>query len=93
MNAKLALVHQHWQKIAPILVIAILLMLFVMPSFTAAAQTPVPISIDTNALLTQVNTWTAALDDVVFLGVAIAIAIAILTFIGASILKAFRGAG
>ena len=59
----------------------------------ALAQTPVPITIDTNALMTQVNTWTTTLDDVVFLGVAIAIAIAILTFIGNQILKAFRGAG
>jgi hypothetical protein len=56
-----------------------------------AQATPVPITIDTNSLLTQVNTWTASLDDVVFLGVAIAIAIALLTFIGAQILKAFRG--
>jgi len=61
------------------------------PQFAAHAQTPVPITIDTNSLLTQVNTWTASLDDVVFLGVAISIAIALLTFIGAQILKAFRG--
>jgi hypothetical protein len=59
----------------------------------AFAQTPVPIQIDTNALMNQVNAWTATLDDVVFLGVAIAIAIAILTFIGNQILKAFRNAG
>jgi hypothetical protein len=61
------------------------------PQSAAHAQTPVPITIDTNSLLTQVNTWTASLDDVVFLGVAISIAIALLTFIGAQILKAFRG--
>jgi hypothetical protein len=59
----------------------------------AAAQTPVPLTIDTNTLLTQVNTWTGSLDDVVFLGVAISIAIALLTFIGAQILKAFKSGG
>jgi hypothetical protein len=67
--------------------------MIVLPGAGAFAQTPVPITIDSNALLTQVNTWTASLDDVVFLGVAISIAIAILTFIGAQILKAFKGAG
>lgn len=55
--------------------------------------TIVPISINTNGLLTQINTWTASLDDIVFLGVAIAIAIAILTFIGVQVLKAFKGSG
>jgi hypothetical protein len=54
-------------------------------------STPIALSIDTNSLLTQVNTWTGSLDDVVFLGVAISIAIALLTFIGAQILKAFKG--
>ena len=69
-------------------------------TFPAAAQTNtpipptatiVPITINSNLLLTQVNTWTSSLDDIVFLGVAIAIAIAILTFIGNQILKAFKG--
>jgi hypothetical protein len=72
---------------------ALLMTVLFMPLGAAMAQTPVPIVIDSNALLTQVNTWTNSLDDVVFLGVAISIAIAILTFIGAQILKAFRGAG
>ncbi len=60
---------------------------------SVAAQTPVPITIDTNGLFTQVNTWTSSLDDVIFVGVAISIALAILTFIGSQIIKAFRGGG
>jgi len=52
--------------------------------------TIVPITINTNNLLTQVNTWTGSLDDIVFLGVAISIAIAILTFIGMKVLEAFK---
>jgi hypothetical protein len=67
---------------------------------SAQTATPIPptatavtITINTNNLLTQVNTWTGSLDDVVFLGVAISIAIALLTFIGAQVLNAFRSGG
>lgn len=84
-------VRTHAARILTALTIAIMAGIAAMPQHSAAAQTPVPITIDTNSLLTQVNTWTASLDDVVFLGVAIAIAIALLTFIGAQILKAFKG--
>jgi hypothetical protein len=60
----------------------------------ANAQTATPgITIDTTSLFSQINTWTTALDDVIFLGIAIAIAIALLTFIGNQILKAFKGGG
>ena len=81
----------------------IVIVLFILASLTgvsAFAQTAtpipptatiVPITINTNSLLTQINTWTGSLDDIVFLGVAIGIAIAILTFIGAQVLKAFEG--
>ncbi|MCL4251821.1 MAG: hypothetical protein KJ065_26950, partial [Anaerolineae bacterium] len=72
---------------------AFVLVALLLPSSAANAQTPVPITVDTNTLLTQVNTWVTSLDDVVFLGVAISIAIAILVFIGAQILQAFRSAG
>jgi hypothetical protein len=83
-----AFARRHAQRALMLAVFALLVVGSVVPTF---AQTPVPITIDTNSLLTQVNTWTASLDDVVFLGVAISIAIALLTFIGAQILKAFRG--
>jgi len=64
------------------------------PTLSASAQaTPVPINVDTNQLMSQVNTWILALDDVIFLGVAISIAIAILLFIGKTVLTAFRGGG
>lgn len=49
------------------------------------------IAFDTDNLFDQINVWIAALDDIIFLGVAIAIAIAVLTFVGSQILKAFRG--
>lgn len=49
------------------------------------------IALDTTSLFDNINTWIAALDDIIFLGVAIAIAIAVLTFVGKQILNAFRG--
>jgi hypothetical protein len=82
------------------LVLIMLFVLMTVPGAGAFAQTAtpipptatiVPITINTNGLLTQVNTWTSSLDDIVFLGVAIGIAIAILTFIGAKVLEAFKG--
>jgi len=66
-----------------------MMMMIAVPGF---AQTPVPITIDTNSLLSQINTWTSSLDDIIFLGTAIAIAIALLGFIGKQILRAFQGA-
>jgi hypothetical protein len=59
---------------------------------TPATAVPVALSIDSNALLTQVNMWTASLDDVIFIGLAIAVAIALLTFIGSRIIEAFQDA-
>lgn len=71
---------------------ALLMTVLFMPLGAAMAQTPVPIVIDSNALLTQVNMWTASLDDVIFIGLAIAVAIALLTFIGSRIIEAFQDA-
>jgi len=91
ISKAVAFVRVHAARLTMALVATLIAVLSFIPNQIVAAQTPVPITIDTNSLLTQVNTWTASLDDVVFLGVAIAIAIALLTFIGSQILKAFRG--
>ncbi len=74
-----------------VLFVLIVLALSLVSAIAAFAQTPVPLVIDTNSLITQVNTWTTSLQDIIFLGAAIAIAIALLTFIGNAVLKAFRG--
>lgn len=55
------------------------------------AQTPVPIVVNTNDIFTQTNSWIAIFSPIVAIGTGIAIALAILTFIGGQILKAFRG--
>lgn len=62
-------------------------------SMPALAQTPVPISVDTNQIFTSVNSWIVTFVPIVAIGLGIAIALAILTFIGNQILKAFRGGG
>lgn len=71
-----------------------LLVLFVLAfsmSAVAFAQTPVPIEIDTNELFTSANTWIATFLPIMAIGIGISIALAILTFIGVQIVKAFRG--
>jgi hypothetical protein len=58
--------------------------------FTLASA--VAISIDTDTLFTSINEWITNLMPVLSIGMAIGIAIAIITFIGYQILKAFSGA-
>jgi len=78
---------------------ALITIAIAMQTLSVSAQTPtaaptlIPITVNTNQLMSQVNTWVLALDDIIFLGVAIAIAIAILLFIGKTVLTAFRGSG
>lgn len=59
-------------------------------SIPTFAQTPVPLVVPTNEIFTQTNTWMEVFAPVVAIGVGIAIALAILGFIGNEILKAFR---
>lgn len=60
-------------------------------SIPAFAQTPVPIVVNTNDIFTQTNSWITVFSPILAIGIGISIALAILTFIGAQILKAFRG--
>lgn len=55
----------------------------------AFAQTPVPLVVPTNDIFESVNTWLEVFAPIVAIGVGIAIALAILTFIGKQILQAF----
>jgi cadmium resistance protein CadD (predicted permease) len=57
------------------------------------AQTPVPIVVDTNQIFSSVNSWIVTFVPIVAIGLGIAIALAILTFIGKQILNAFQGGG
>jgi hypothetical protein len=60
-------------------------------SAVSFAQTPVPIVVDTNTIFEQANNWITVFTPIVAIGIGISIALAILTFIGTQIVKAFRG--
>jgi len=60
-------------------------------SVASFAQTPVPIVVDTNQIFTQTNTWIEVFIPIMSIGIGIAVALAILTFLGNQIIKAFRG--
>jgi predicted RND superfamily exporter protein len=53
----------------------------------------VPIVVDTNQIFSSVNSWIVTFVPIVAIGLGIAIALAILTFIGKQILNAFQGGG
>lgn len=58
------------------------------------AQTAEPsIDIDPSVIFESTNTWIAVFDEIVAIGIGIAIALAVLTFLGSQILKAFRTKG
>lgn len=93
-------------KHAPI--VAFVLVCVFMSALTASAQTntpvpptavpptaipPVQLTVDTNQLFTSANNWISNLMPVLAIGIGITIAIAILTFVGAQIIKAFKNPG
>lgn len=93
MNVHITLKHhfvRHKARLLPVFLLVLALVVSVAPVF---AQTPVPIEIPVDALMNSVNTWITQLAPVIFFATGIGIAIAVLTFIGSVILKAFRGGG
>ena len=67
--------------------LAAVVLALAVPTF---AQTPVPIVVDTNQIFTQTNTWIAVFAPILAIGIGISIALALLTFIGQQIVKAFH---
>ncbi len=61
----------------------------VMVSAVSFAQTAVPLVVPTNEIFTQTNSWLQTFAPVVAIGVGIAVALAILRFIGKQIIDAF----
>ncbi len=59
-----------------------------LPSF---AQTPVPIDIPTDVIFSETNNWIATFAPISAIGIGIAIAIAVLGYIGKMIVSGFRG--
>jgi hypothetical protein len=64
-------------------------MVLAITALQAFAQ--VAIVVDTDTIFTEANTWIAVFTPIVAIGIGIAIALAILKFIGAQIVSAFKG--
>lgn len=75
-------------KSTPYRVLMLLAMLVVI-SAVSFAQTAVPLVVPTNEIFTQTNSWLQTFAPVVAIGVGIAVALAILRFIGKQIIDAF----
>lgn len=92
MNA-LALARQALtSRTSRIFTVMVALVAMTAVSFAQAA-TPVPLEIPVNDIFESTNTWMSALGPVVGLGVGISVALAVLTFLGNQIVRAFRGGG
>ncbi len=83
-------IRAHGRQVLVSLTVLVMVGLSAMTAF-AQDPTQVPIVVDTNAIFTQTNNWIEVFAPIVAIGIGIAIALAILTFIGAQILKAFKG--
>jgi hypothetical protein len=59
----------------------------------ALAQTPVPLEIPTNEIFSSTNSWMTTFAPIVSIGIGITLALAILGFIGTTIVKGIKGAG
>jgi hypothetical protein len=81
----------HRKLVVTALVFVFALVVGVVPTF--AQSTPVALNIPIDSILSSTNTWMAALAPVVTPGIAIAIAIVVLSFLGNALIKAFRGKG
>lgn len=66
---------------------------FALGVVSVSAQTPVPLEIDTNAIFTSANGWIDVFIPVFAISTGIAIALALLTFLGNQIVRAFKGSG
>ncbi len=57
------------------------------------AVTPVPLVIDTNDIMTQTNSWIGTFSPIIAIGIGMSLALAILSFIGYTMISAFKGRG
>jgi hypothetical protein len=70
--------------------VTLLVLLLVGGVIPAFAQ--VTLSIPTDDIFTAINSWITTFAPIIAIGIGISAAIAILTFVGAQIVKAFKGA-
>lgn len=84
-----------------VLVLALLLLLLAIPA-AAQTNTPIPptatpapptavsLSVDTNVLFNQANSWIASFLPIFAVGIGLSVALAILTYVGARIVGALQ---
>lgn len=80
------------KKIVPALALVALLTVLFAPVAPTLAQTPVPITIDTNEIFTQTNNWIQQFTPIQAIGIGASLALAILGFLAAVLTGAFKGA-
>ena len=74
----------------PVLLWRNLMILAILVLGNAIAYAQVTLSIPTDDIFTSINSWIATFAPIVAIGIGIAAAIAILTFVGNQIVKAFK---
>jgi hypothetical protein len=72
-----------------VMITLLLFLLSVVPAF-AQEETPEALSIPTNEIFTQTNIWMGVFAPIIAIGIGIAVALAVLTFIGKQIINAFH---
>jgi hypothetical protein len=72
------------------LMIFLILAMSAIPAFAQETE-PVQLELDMGPLFSQINHWVTVLMPVLSIGFAIMIAIAIISFVGNTVVKAFRG--
>ena len=66
-----------------------MLLVLIFNAMSVFAQ--VQITVDTDPIFTETNSWITTFTPIVAIGIGISIALAVLTFIGNQVVKAFRG--
>lgn len=79
------------KNLAPLLVVAFVAVAVLAPQFVALAQgTPVPLEIPVNEVFTSTNSWMVTFAPIAAIGIGIAVALAILGYLGKMIVSAFK---
>lgn len=79
------------KKSAPALIAALAAVVLFGEVAPTLAQTPVPITIDTNEIFTQTNNWITQFTPIQAIGIGASLALAILGFLAAVLTGAFKG--
>lgn len=79
------------KRLVPLLVAAFVAVAVLAPQTAVLAQTPVPLEIPTDVIFSETNNWLATFAPIAAIGIGIAIALAVLGYLGKMIVGAFKG--